>query len=104
MAIGLLIAFALGTVFGYIMCAVLSANTTDEEWQKIAGVPVQPTAPPMPSIELPPAQPERIKSKWELHTYMPHNKFCLACRNDSPYNKRWDFCPKCGADMREVTT
>ena len=53
--------------------------------------------------KLPPARPERIKSKWELHTYMPHNKFCLACRNDSPYNKRWDFCPNCGADMREVT-
>jgi rRNA maturation endonuclease Nob1 len=53
--------------------------------------------------ELPPAQPERIKSKWALHTYMPHNKFCLACRNDSPYNKRWDFCPNCGAEM-EVTT
>ena len=53
--------------------------------------------------KLPPAQPERIKSKWALHTYMPHNKFCLACRNDSPYNKRWDFCPNCGADMREVT-
>lgn len=50
--------------------------------------------------QLPPAQPERIKSKWALHTYMPHNKFCLACRNDSPYNKRWDFCPNCGADMR----
>ena len=50
--------------------------------------------------ELPSAQPERIKSKWALHTYMPHNKFCLACRNDSPYNKRWDFCPNCGADMR----
>ena len=50
-------------------------------------------------LQLPPAQPERIKSKWALHTYMPHNKFCLACRNDSPYNKRWDFCPNCGAEM-----
>lgn len=49
--------------------------------------------------QLPSAQPERIKSKWALHTYMPHNKFCLACRNDSPYNKRWDFCPNCGAKM-----
>lgn len=48
MAIGLFIAFALGAAFGYIMCAVLSANTTDEEWQKIAGVPAQPTVPPMP--------------------------------------------------------
>ena len=53
---------------------------------------------------LPSAQPERIKSKWALHTYMPHNKFCLACHNNSPYNKRWNFCPNCGADMREVTT
>ena len=50
MVVAVLIAFALGTVFGYIMCAVLSANTTNEEWQKIAGVPVQPTVPPMPSI------------------------------------------------------
>ena len=50
MAIGLFIAFALGAAFGYIMCAVLSANTTDEEWQKIAGVPAQPTVPPMPKI------------------------------------------------------
>ena len=49
---------------------------------------------------LPSAQPERIKSKWALHTYMPHNKFCLACHNNSPYNKRWNFCPNCGADMR----
>lgn len=49
-------------------------------------------------------EPKHIKSKWALHTYIPHNNFCLACRNDSPYNKRWDFCPKCGADMREVTT
>ena len=51
MVVAVLIAFALGTVFGYIMCAVLSANTTDEEWQKIAGVPAQPTVPPMPSID-----------------------------------------------------
>ena len=48
---------------------------------------------------LPSAQPERIKSKWALHTYMPHNKFCLACHNNSPYNKRWNFCPNCGAKM-----
>ncbi len=50
MAIGLFIAFALGAAFGYIMCAVLSANTTDEEWQKISGAPVQPTVPPMPNM------------------------------------------------------
>lgn len=51
MAIRLLIAFALGAAFGYIMCAVLSANTTDEEWQMISGAPAQPTVPPMPSID-----------------------------------------------------
>jgi hypothetical protein len=49
MVVAVLIAFALGAAFGYIMCTVLSANTTDEEWQKIAGVPAQPTVPPMPS-------------------------------------------------------
>ena len=107
MAIGLLIAFALGTVFGYIMCAVLSANTTDEEWQKIAGVPVQPTVPPMPSIELPPAQPNR--GKWEMGIDERFVK-CSECglmttRNElrglAVFGKNEpNFCPNCGADMR----
>ena len=35
MGIGLLITFVVGACFGYIMCAVLSANTTDEEWRDL---------------------------------------------------------------------
>ena len=33
---------------------------------------------------------------WISHTYMPHNKYCSCCKRDSPYNKRWDYCPYCG--------
>ena len=35
MGIGLFITFVVGACFGYIMYAVLSANTTDEEWQDL---------------------------------------------------------------------
>ena len=38
---------------------------------------------------------------WVLHTYMPHKKYCSECGEDSPYNKRWIFCPNCGAKMDE---
>lgn len=27
--------FAIGCAFGYIFCAVLSKNTTDEEWEEL---------------------------------------------------------------------
>ena len=42
---------------------------------------------------------ERKKGKWVLHTYMPHKNYCSECEKNSPYNKRWDFCPNCGAKM-----
>ena len=48
--------------------------------------------------ELPSAQPK--KGRWVLHTYMPHVAYCTICERNSPYNRRWDFCPNCGADMR----
>lgn len=51
-------------------------------------------------MTLPSAQPMRKKGKWELHTYMPHHKYCSCCGSDSPYNKAWEYCPNCGADMR----
>lgn len=50
--------------------------------------------------KVPSAQPMRKKGKWEMHTYMPHHHYCSICGKDSPYNKRWRFCPNCGADMR----
>ena len=52
---------------------------------------------------LPPAQPERIKGHWV-------NGHCDKCNEHAPF---WcmastyyasNFCPNCGADMREVTT
>jgi len=39
------------------------------------------------------------KGKWLMHTYMPHSKYCSCCGEDSPYNKRWDYCPNCGKEM-----
>ena len=56
------------------------------------------------SIEkLPPAQPERIKGHWvngrcdKCNAHAPF--WCMA----STYHES-NFCPNCGADMREVTT
>ena len=54
-------------------------------------------------MSLPPAQPERIKGHWV-------NGYCDKCNAHAPF---WcmastyhesNFCPNCGADMREVTT
>ena len=50
--------------------------------------------------QMPSAQKERKTGKWELRTYMPHHNYCTCCDADSPYNKRWKYCPNCGADMR----
>ena len=50
------------------------------------------------SEQLPSVQPR--KGKWIHHTYIPHRKYCSCCKKDSPYDKCWDFCPNCGADMR----
>ena len=46
--------------------------------------------------KLPSAEP-RKKGKWILHSYMPHNNYCSNCEKDSPYNRRWKFCPNCGS-------
>ena len=53
-------------------------------------------------LNLPPAQPERIKGHWV-------NGHCDKCNEHAPfwcmastYHKS-NFCPNCGADMREVT-
>ena len=50
---------------------------------------------------LPSAQPEPQKAIWALHTYMPHNYYCTHCKNDSPYNKTWSYCPNCGYEMED---
>ena len=48
---------------------------------------------------LPSAQQEPQKATWALHTYMPHHYYCTHCKNDSPYNKTWSYCPNCGYEM-----
>ena len=67
--------------------------------------------------ELPPAQPERKKGKWIAVTEDGdvYKRICSCCgreaffQNDDPdelYDggryELSDFCPNCGADMREV--
>ena len=60
--------------------------------------------------ELPPAQPERIKGRWISADAIFGGEpfYCSECgenTRDTVMGKpRWNFCPNCGADMREVTT
>ena len=42
----------------------------------------------------------RMRTDYIHSGYMPHKNYCSCCEKDSPYDKRWKFCPNCGADMR----
>ena len=59
--------------------------------------------------QLPPAQPERIKGRWISADAIFGGEpfYCSECgenTRDTVMGKpRWNFCPNCGADMREVT-
>lgn len=44
------------------------------------------------------AEPVR-HGEWKYHTYMPHKAYCPECEKDSPYGKRYSYCPNCGAKM-----
>ena len=48
--------------------------------------------------ELPPVTPERPKGRWVVDERMVFPK-CSCCKVQG-YNS-FDFCPMCGADMRE---
>ena len=60
--------------------------------------------------ELPSAQPERLKGKWNTyyHSDIEFSHSCNQCGYSAPYQmiggevfqKKWNFCPNCGADMR----
>lgn len=52
-------------------------------------------------FNLPPAQPERNEGKW---TSILGGTFfkCAVCDYDEVYDKKYNFCPNCGADMRGV--
>ena len=59
---------------------------------------------------MPFAQPERPKGKWNTyyHSDIEFSHSCNQCGYSAPYQmiggevfqKKWNFCPNCGADMR----
>ena len=59
---------------------------------------------------MPSAQPERKKGKWHITDAYPYNVYCSECHTRFAQT-RWvvwedgslprNFCPNCGADMRE---
>jgi hypothetical protein len=61
-------------------------------------------------LELPSARPERPKGKWNTyyHGGIEFSYSCNQCGYGAPYQmiggkfvqKKWNFCPNCGADMR----
>ena len=52
--------------------------------------------------QLPPAQPERIKGRWIEKPHVHGVAYCSLCDYELHTNDT-NFCPNCGADMREVT-
>lgn len=60
--------------------------------------------------ELPSAQPKRKRGKWNTyyHGDVEFSHSCNQCGYSAPYQmiggevfqKKWNFCPNCGADMR----
>lgn len=63
-----------------------------------------------PSIEVLSAPPERKTGRWEITEAYPHNVYCSECHKIFA-QKHWEvwfdgslprnYCPNCGADMRE---
>lgn len=54
--------------------------------------------------KLPSATQEPRKGHWiTTRTFMHDGEFyCDRCQCEAPKNEKWDYCPNCGADMREV--
>ena len=54
-------------------------------------------------MSLKPARPERIKGRWVEKPHVHGVAYCSLCDYELHTNDT-NFCPNCGADMREVTT
>ena len=56
------------------------------------------------SEQLPPAQPERIRGRWEMkpdpYGFFDEIPVCSECGCTTEMRKVYKFCPNCGADMR----
>jgi len=50
--------------------------------------------------DLPSVTPARKNGKWIVHDIYYQIR-CMRCGRISPMHYKWDFCPHCGADMRE---
>ena len=48
----------------------------------------------------PPVTPARKTGKWIVHDIYYQIR-CMQCGHISPMHYKWDFCPRCGAEMRE---
>ena len=52
----------------------------------------------------PTIEPERKKGKWIKgvgENGITTSEFCSCCRYENKHWCDWNFCPNCGADMRE---
>ena len=56
----------------------------------------------------PTIEPERKKGKWERHYSRPNvyadlcwHCSCCGYKSADGWANRWNFCPACGADLRE---
>ena len=70
------------------------------DWNDLYNIPVRRSI--VILEQLPSAQPERKPGKWEIYIismFDGEGCRCSECGFEgAPY---WDFCPNCGADMRE---
>lgn len=75
---------------------ILSGNTPWESYKKVKD---------LPAVDIRPIK----HGKWNRTDAYPHRIYCSACHKTYLQNDEWlekwdfpmDYCPNCGADMRE---